>query len=533
MTRRRYPAGRLTLSATTVALLSACASTPFSSSQTNGVVLNPTEQRVPLRNWTGTDALLACVGDRMRESRVVPLLVGYGVADTSGKTGVDQAMITRSALNKIARRGSGLRTTSMGVAPTESKGGLALTAEEKARAFKGPSAPSLTDPDWIIEGGVSSVVAGTIFEQKSGGLSARDVQAGVSRSRSADTVHVSYFIKRHAGGVDIPGAHVDLKVVYQQGSASTELGGYVAYRQNDQRHGGGIRLGNSNGFTESPEDALRVAVESALAMLFADQFGIDLSTCPAQPAPADSREARANQAPAVNQSAAYFEAMEPRDRIRFAQSALTARHYDPGPVDGAMGQQTRAAIARFERDAGMPPSGGRITIALLVALAQERAVDGEDLRNPPAGKATPDAVHITLNVPYGNYVVGQRLRAQVVPPMAGHLLCYLNSPDEGLVNLYPLVSGRAAYVGARTAVQLPSATEGRGHPAVTISAPGKHALYCAQTRVDVSAALPPSMRPSGDARGLTLADLQAAIRRAAGSAWIADGVSVFQAVPQS
>jgi peptidoglycan hydrolase-like protein with peptidoglycan-binding domain len=39
------------------------------------------------------------------------------------------------------------------------------------------------------------------------------------------------------------------------------------------------------------------------------------------------------------------------------QSALANNGYDPGPVDGVMGPGTRDAIAAFQSDHGLTPTG--------------------------------------------------------------------------------------------------------------------------------------------------------------------------------
>jgi peptidoglycan hydrolase-like protein with peptidoglycan-binding domain len=39
------------------------------------------------------------------------------------------------------------------------------------------------------------------------------------------------------------------------------------------------------------------------------------------------------------------------------QSQLAARGYDPGPIDGVMGERTRAAIRAYQRDRQMPIDG--------------------------------------------------------------------------------------------------------------------------------------------------------------------------------
>ena len=53
--------------------------------------------------------------------------------------------------------------------------------------------------------------------------------------------------------------------------------------------------------------------------------------------------------------------------LRDVQSALADRGFDPGPVDGAMGPRTRAAIAAFRRDQGLPENGA-LDAALLRRL---------------------------------------------------------------------------------------------------------------------------------------------------------------------
>ncbi len=43
--------------------------------------------------------------------------------------------------------------------------------------------------------------------------------------------------------------------------------------------------------------------------------------------------------------------------VRSIQKELRAHGYDAGPIDGRIGPQTRAAIRRYQRDAGLPVDG--------------------------------------------------------------------------------------------------------------------------------------------------------------------------------
>jgi peptidoglycan hydrolase-like protein with peptidoglycan-binding domain len=49
------------------------------------------------------------------------------------------------------------------------------------------------------------------------------------------------------------------------------------------------------------------------------------------------------------------------------QSALEQHGYDPGPGDGVLGPETREAIAKFQKEHGLPRTG-RIDGRLLDAL---------------------------------------------------------------------------------------------------------------------------------------------------------------------
>ncbi|MBK6660083.1 MAG: peptidoglycan-binding protein [Proteobacteria bacterium] len=50
------------------------------------------------------------------------------------------------------------------------------------------------------------------------------------------------------------------------------------------------------------------------------------------------------------------------------QSQLAARGYDPGPIDGVMGERTRQAIRAYQRDRQMPVDG-QVSQALVSSLA--------------------------------------------------------------------------------------------------------------------------------------------------------------------
>lgn len=61
-----------------------------------------------------------------------------------------------------------------------------------------------------------------------------------------------------------------------------------------------------------------------------------------------------------------------REVMREIQTALTERGYYKGDVDGVVGSRTRAAIAAFQSDRGLEPSG-KASVGLLTAILSQPA----------------------------------------------------------------------------------------------------------------------------------------------------------------
>jgi localization factor PodJL len=58
------------------------------------------------------------------------------------------------------------------------------------------------------------------------------------------------------------------------------------------------------------------------------------------------------------------------DPVAIAQAMLARLGYDPGPADGKMGERTRLAIQRFQKDRGLVETGS-VDDALLRALSEQ------------------------------------------------------------------------------------------------------------------------------------------------------------------
>lgn len=481
--------------------MSGCAFPPYSVDDISAHQSHSSSQRLPVRNWTPTEVVLECVGDKMREQHIVPPLIAWGVFDSTGKTGVDQAMLVRSAFAKVARRGSGLRTTSMGVAYSNGQ----PTPEERMRAIDQNRLLALHTPDWVIEGGVRSITNNAKSEQRSGGFSTNQATGGRSSTRSFDEIRLSYHLKHFRNGVDIPGASVDLKVVHQSSSTATDLGAYIATRLNNRERGIGLQFGHSVESAESADDAIQVAVETAVAMLLADRFNIDLAECPTQSTPLNATENRK-----------IYDGLNEAGRMRWVLERLQSLGYYRGTLNSKSGDKTREAIMHFERDNGIPHNGGVITYALFAALGQVRPKDENSLQ-------------IVLSQPYIPYKLNDPLRAQVVIPKAGWVYCFYQSPIE-LMNIFPLIKSRRNYVNSRSPLSLPADGEGRPHPTLTLSETGVHSIYCAETSKDISKKMPKSLLPQENAKGWMIETLASEIKRIAGNDWIADSHKKFTVV---
>ena len=63
---------------------------------------------------------------------------------------------------------------------------------------------------------------------------------------------------------------------------------------------------------------------------------------------------------------------KPNSEVKWAQETLLKQGYNPGPVDGLMGNQTRDALQQFQRDLGLSKTGN-IDDATKAALQQSSA----------------------------------------------------------------------------------------------------------------------------------------------------------------
>lgn len=64
--------------------------------------------------------------------------------------------------------------------------------------------------------------------------------------------------------------------------------------------------------------------------------------------------------------------LRPDPAVRQVQGILQENGYDPGPLDGLMGPQTRQALRQFQRDHNLPASG-QLDAATQAALLQPPA----------------------------------------------------------------------------------------------------------------------------------------------------------------
>ncbi len=81
--------------------------------------------------------------------------------------------------------------------------------------------------------------------------------------------------------------------------------------------------------------------------------------------------------------------------VAAAQRTLAALGYDPGPADGVAGPRTRQALAAFQRDQGLPPTGildGPTLAALRLAEAPSRPPLPNVAGKPPAGTDRPQPI---------------------------------------------------------------------------------------------------------------------------------------------
>lgn len=518
------------VAALSAVLLAACGSSPKPMShariERNTIEYKPAPEPMPV--YSDMDHVLACVGDQLRLQNMQPLLIGYSaVADTSGKTGVDFAALTRSAFSKVVVRTPNLAISAMGYGPTSR---AEVPSVEERMLLRDPTrAAAMVPADWLFTGGSTSVSSAFLSLQNSAGLSGRDVDLGMAGTRSVDLVSMSFGLKFAHSGIDLPMRTVDVRVQYQLLSNAKEAGVFATGSIDGKRLGAGIRLGRTVAVAQVPEDAIRTGIEWAVASALADRFNIDLAACPQRKLVPDSQLPKAERLITANALPGLWRGMSPADRLQWLHARLQARGYDTGPTAaGAVPtKRQRAALARAAQDAGLPPNG-EPSESLFYVLAHRDLAYGRDPRKPPVAEPlTQQRIHVALNQPNAPYHAGVFLRASVVAPQAGYMHCWLVGPG-GAVSLLPLLPGRSNFVTAASPVVLPDNNPSGPHPRLRLTTPGTHQLWCGLARERVNDRLPAELRAGGNARNTTTDTLRQAFAQAAGPQLMAEGAASFQ-----
>lgn len=520
------------VAALAAALLAGCGSMPkpLSGPRVDRTTLEYKPPPEPMPVYSDMDHTLACVGDQLRQQDIQPLLIGYStVADTSGKTGVDFAALTRSAFSKVVVRSPNLAITAMGYGPTPRP---EVPSVEERMLLRDPArAAAMVPADWLFTGGSTSVSSAFLSLQNSAYLSGRDVDLGLAGTRTVDLVSMSFGLKYAQSGIDLPMRTVDVRVQYQLLSSAKEAGVFATGSIDGKRMGAGLRLGRTVAVAQVPEDAIRTGIEWAVASVLADRFNIDLGACPQRKLVPDSQLPKAERLITANALPGLWRGMAPAERLQWLHARLQARGYDTGPATtGAVPtQRQRAALARAAQDAGLPPNG-EPSEALFYVLAQRDLAYGRDPRKPPVAEPLArQRIHVALNQPNAPYQAGVFLRASVVAPQAGYMHCWLLGPG-GAVSLLPLLPSRNNFVTAASPVLLPDNNPSGPHPRLRLTTPGPHQLWCGLARERVADRLPAELRAGGDGRNTTADTLREAFAKAAGTQLMAEGSASFQVV---
>jgi hypothetical protein len=87
-------------------------------------------------------------------------------------------------------------------------------------------------------------------------------------------------------------------------------------------------------------------------------------------------------------------------RVGQAQERLKAVGFDPGPVDGVLGPQTRAALRRYQSSQGLPVTGAMDDATRQALLPRERPSEGAEAKPGPWQKAPPGGEYKKMGALY-------------------------------------------------------------------------------------------------------------------------------------
>jgi len=170
----------------------------------------------------------------------------------------------------------------------------------------------------------------------------------------------------------------------------------------------------------------------------------------------------------VNEVANWYSDMSDEDKLLFAQRALIAGGYLAGPASGRMDPESRTAIARFQTESDLIPTGRLDFQVYMKLLGSDRPLaagppstyveEGVEIDLVADTMPTREPVVVTIESERGpepSYAPYELFRARVNVSESAFLYCFYRDGEGEISRIYPNRFQADAYVAGGRVLEIP------------------------------------------------------------------------------
>jgi curli biogenesis system outer membrane secretion channel CsgG len=371
-------------------------------------------------------------------------------------------------------------------------------------------------PNYYIRGAITQLDSNVLSSAASAGVSMPYLDLAVSRDQIVSVMSLDLNIGKLVTRQILAGMSASNSIAVVRSGKGGDVGGVIGKAGLSIS----VSLDRSEGFHQAVRNLVELSTIEALGKLTRVPYWQCLQID--QTNPTYRTEARE-----------WFDTMSPGDRVRFVRTNLAGAGY----VEGSPGDQSdpalRNAIARYQAEHDLVPSG-RIDFELYYGLLaapsrDKRAAEAAVIAPPPASSApaslpVPPRVEITTNQgAHPSFRVNDTLVVEALTSQDGFLYCYYQDSGGAVARIFPNRFQPNAYVHGGSSVEIPPGSEkpfnirfDRGH--------AREAVACVASPLELGLKLPEPFKVQ-DLEPLPVSSLQDVVEsfRRAGSGQISEG----------
>jgi len=419
--------------------LSACATPP---PETASVVVQT--KTPPVRNITSFSAALRCMDDLFLSNGYRNIIItSAGIPDATGEISTGTREMLISAISRMSVRSNAFRYVDYD--PLQIDVHQLHQLVDSSGQFRAPS--------YYIRGAITQLDEGVLNSSQGFGFSFAGTDVGldfgVNKNQVVSLVTLDMNLAHFKSRQILPGMSANNSLAVVRSGRAADAGGRIKKA--------GIFFNISLDQSEGVHQGVRTLVELGAIETLGKLTKVPYWNC---------LQIEATN-PAVRAEASnWFQSLKLDERITFVQRALTGSGYYSGPINGVLDQNTSDAIAVYQRENNLIPSG-RVDFQLYLGLLQTNKklagktsiAEGEIAQ---AEREQPDErqpVGLTLLSTRGNnpvYKRGENLTVAARVSRNAYLYCYYKDAQGAIARIYPNRFQPDAYVAGGKGFLIPS-----------------------------------------------------------------------------